>query len=80
MVNWKVTATTLYCKAVDDEVTILVNKDWSTNCTGYHKYTGTSKEAINQLKKKGRRLKRQLECVGPECQWVTEYKEKLKSE
>ena len=80
MVNWQLTATTIYCDAVDDEVTILVYKDWSTKCTGYNKYGQSSREAINQLKKKGRQLKRRLECVGPECQRVIEYKEKLQSE
>ncbi|MCJ7791782.1 MAG: hypothetical protein MUP49_05195 [Dehalococcoidia bacterium] len=36
--DWQVTATTIYCDAVDDDVTILVYKDWSTKCTGYKKY------------------------------------------
>jgi len=35
---WQVTATAIYCDAVDDEVTILVYKDWSTERTGYKKY------------------------------------------
>ena len=79
MVNWQVTATTIYCDAVDDEVTILVYQDWSTKCTGYNKYGQSSRE-INQLKKKSQPLKRQLGCVGPECQRVIEYKDKLQSE
>jgi len=36
--DWRVTATTIYCHAVDDEVAILVYKDWSTKYTGYKKY------------------------------------------
>ena len=35
MVDWQVTATTIYCDAVDDDVTLLVYKDGSAKCTGY---------------------------------------------
>jgi hypothetical protein len=28
--DWQITATTIYCDAVDDDVTIIVYKDWST--------------------------------------------------
>ena len=38
MVDWKVTATTIHCDAVGDEVTILVYKDGSVKCIGYDKY------------------------------------------
>ncbi len=35
MVNWQITATTIYCEAVSDEVTIMVHKDWSVTCTAH---------------------------------------------
>lgn len=80
MVDWQVTATTIYCDAVDDEVTIIVSKDWSMKCTGYVKYGGTSGDALNLLKKKGKQLKRQLQCAGPECWRLAQYKDKLLAE
>ena len=80
MVNWQVTATTIYCDAVDDEVTLLVYKDWSTKCSGYGKYYQPSKETLNLLKRKSKQLKRRLECEGLECPQVSQYKEKLLSE
>ena len=80
MVDWQVTATTIYCDAVDDEVTVLVYKDWSVKCTGCRKYGEAGKDAVNLLKKKSRQLKRQLACVGLECHRVTQYKEKLLAE
>ena len=80
MVNWQVTATTIYCDAVDDEVTLLVDKDWSAKCTGYQKYGEPSKEMLNLLKRKSKQLKQRLECVGPECSRVIQYKEKLLAE
>lgn len=79
MVNWQVTATTVYCDAVDDEITIMVYKDWVTKCTGYNKYGKTNTEMLNILRKK-RQLKRKLECGGPECDVVLQYKEKLLAE
>ncbi len=69
MVNWQVTATTLYCDTVDDEVTILVYKNWSVKCTGYSN-TG----------KKNNRSKQKSGCTGPNCQRATQYREKLQSE
>ena len=80
MINWQVTATTIYCDAVDDEVTLLVYKDWSVKCTGYRKYSAPSKEILNLLKRKSEQLKRRLECEGPECCQVIQYKEKLFTE
>jgi len=31
MVGWQTTVTTVYCDAVDDEVTIVVYEDWSVS-------------------------------------------------
>jgi len=79
MVNWQVTATTVYCDAVDDEVTIMVYKDWSTKCTGHDKYT-KSRDAEFQLVKRSLQLRRTLKCEGLECGRVNQYKEKLAAE
>jgi hypothetical protein len=76
-----VTATTIYCDAVDDEVTILVYKDWSTKCTGYRKYAESlDKERAKMLQKKGKRLGRNLKCEGPQDYRVTDYRDKLIAE
>jgi len=80
MVNWQITATTIYCDAVDDEVTLLVHKDWTTECIGFKKYGKPSGETSRLLKRKGKQLKRRLECEGPECSRVIRYKEKLLAE
>jgi len=80
MVNWQVTATTIYCDAVDDEVTLMVYKDGSAKCTGYEKYCNPSKEISKLLERKGKQLNRKLECEGLECYRVIQYKEKLFAE
>ena len=79
MVDWQVTATTIYCDAVEDEVTVMVYKDWSVKCTGYEKYTG-SREASADLVKRSVRLKRLVDCEGLDCKRVTGYKERLLAE
>jgi hypothetical protein len=80
MVNWRVTEVTIYCDGVDDDVTIQVYKDGSMKCTGYGIYGEHNKNKANLLKKKSRQLGRQLKCVGPECDRMIQYKDKLFSE
>lgn len=76
--SWQLTAITIYCDAVDDEVTLLVYKDGSAKCTGYSKYGESSKKIPTQRKGKG--LKQQLKCDGPECYRVIQYKDRLFTE
>ena len=79
--DWQVTATSIYCDAVDDDVTIMVYKDWSTKCTGDKKYgENIKREVAKELKRRGKRLGRKLKCEGPECSRVIEYKDKLFAE
>jgi hypothetical protein len=79
--DWQVTATRIYCDAVDDDVTIMVYKDWSVRCTGYKKYVEhLNKETERRLKKKAKRLGRNLGCEGPLDYRVTDYRDKLAAE
>ena len=80
MVNWQVTATTIYCDAVDDEVTLMVYKDGSAKCVGYERYREPDKETAKLMKKKSKGLGRKLECGGSECWRVIQYKDKLFAE
>jgi len=80
LANWQVTATTIYCDAVDDEVTIMVYRDWSAKCTGSDKYSASSREAMKALRKKSKQLKRPLGCTGPGCDRVNKYEEMLSTE
>jgi len=80
MVNWQVTTTTIYCDAVDDDVTVMVYKDGSVKCTGYKKYREPSKETVSLVKEKSRQLNRKLECEGLQCSRVIQYRDKLFAE
>jgi len=80
MVNWQVTATTIYCDAVDDEVTLMVYKDGSIRCTGYHRYYEPDKDAARLMASRGKQVNRKLECEGLECRRVTQYRDKVFAE
>jgi hypothetical protein len=80
MTGWQITAKTIFCDAVDDEVTILVNKDGTAHCTGYSKYTRPNDVTRSLVKKKERLLKKHLQCQGEQCPRVTEYTQKTLAE
>lgn len=81
MTEGELTAKTIYCDAVDDDVTIMVYKDWRTKCTGYEKYgEGLNKETAKMLEKKAGRLGRNLGCEGPLDHRVTDYRDRLVAE
>ena len=79
MVDWQVTAVTIECSAVAEEVTIVVKNDWSAQCTGFDKYT-TSKKASLELTKRSLNMRRVLDCKGMQCPQITAYIQKLQSE
>jgi hypothetical protein len=79
MIDWQITATTILCDAVADQVTILVDADWSVKCTGFEKYTKSRQDTL-VLVKRSLEMKRGLECRGLQCSFISEYKQKLMTE
>ncbi len=77
MVDWLITATTIYCDAVEDEVTFIAGKDGTMKCTGYNVYSSPSKKNIKMIKPKSKRLKKTIRCEGLDCHRIKEYKSKL---
>jgi hypothetical protein len=80
MANWQITAKTLYCEAVEDEVTVLVYKNGSTLCTGCKKYEKPDSITLGLIREKTKNLKRTIKCEGEPCPRVTQYKEKILAE
>jgi hypothetical protein len=76
MADWQVTATTIYCPDVDDEVTLLVYGDGVSKCTAREKYARPDKPTAQSLKKKGKETGKQLVCGGSECRHIIEYRRK----
>ena len=74
--GWQVTATTIFCNEVEDYVTIMVYKDWSSKCTWAAKY----KDAAAGSKIPGKIKGKLGKCPGAECKSITDYRDKLKKE
>ncbi len=73
MTGWQITATTVYCPALQREVTLMVYKDWRVKCTGYEESGGV-------VWTNGHRRKSITMCEGIDCVRITAYKNKLLSE
>ena len=80
MVDWQITAATIYCEDVDDEVTVIVQKDGAVRCVGFGRYSAPDGDTTQLMKQKSRQLNRQLKCTGPECPRVTQYRDRLFAE
>jgi hypothetical protein len=80
MADWQITAATIYCDDVDDEVTVIVQGDGAVRCVGFGKYSERNKDTAGLIKQKSRQLKRQLKCTGPECNRITDYRDRLFAE
>jgi hypothetical protein len=80
MTDWQITAKTIYCDAVDDEVTVIVSQNGSTRCTGCQKYNRPSGITLGMIREKTRHLKRPIKCEGEPCSRVTQYKEQILTE
>ena len=77
MVDWEVTATTIYCEDVDDEVTIIVSGNGTVKCTGVQKYVKVSKETKQELKRKSQQKGKTLLCKDAICTKLPEYRDEL---
>jgi|Deesub1362A_J573_1020465.scaffolds.fasta_scaffold00062_40 hypothetical protein len=71
-------ATTLKCRFIDDNVTIMVHSDWTAMCCWYRQNMEASTGSPVKAK---RQKRRQMEaCKGPQCEHVTEYRDRLLAE
>jgi hypothetical protein len=77
MTDWEITATTVYCEAVDDEVTLIIHRDGTARCTGQQKYAGTNKDKAGLVKKRNQGKGRLAGCSGNDCPIVSRYRDSL---
>ena len=68
MVDWQVTAVTINCDVIAEEVTIIVKNDWLVKCTGFGKLA------------RSRQTRLELGCKGMQCKQITAYVQKLQAE
>jgi hypothetical protein len=79
MVDWQITAKTFVCKAIEEEVTVLIYPDWTVRCIGFEKYVKNRRASL-ELLKRSLNLRKTLECKGLDCPPIVEYKFKLEDE
>ena len=77
MVDWEITATTIYCDAVDDEVTFMVQADGATRCTGLDKYLEPGREVSREMNARSKKLGRKIACEGESCRRTKTYRDEL---
>jgi hypothetical protein len=77
--NWQITATTIFCDRIKDEVTLMVYKDWTYRCAWYGRY---KQKALNDKKSRfDNKINAKIQkCGGPDCPYITGYREKLLNE
>ena len=80
MVDWEVTATTIYCPDVEEEVTLMVTADGTCRCTGHQKYSRPGKDAAGPTKKRSKKSGQKAGCGEVVCRVVTEYRDRLLNE
>jgi hypothetical protein len=76
MADWQITATTIFCEDVDDEVTLLIYGDGTSKCTGQQKYARPDKETAKALKKKNKQTGKTPGCRGADCARISDYRKK----
>ena len=81
MMDWDLTEITIYCDAVGTYVRLMVYGDGCMMCSGYKKYFDSPvKSASEELKKREKKLGKNVRCKGLECSKLVGYKKKLFSE
>ena len=73
MSDWETTATTVYCEAIDDEVTLLFSRDGQVTCTGQQRYQNPDDANARRLAEKSGVAGRKLACTGTGCDLVAKY-------
>ena len=77
--DWQITAVTINCSSVAEEVTVIVKSDGSVKCNGFENLAG-SRNARVELVNRSMTLKRVLDCSGIQCNQIKKYLEKLQTE
>jgi hypothetical protein len=80
MVDWEVTATTIFCEAVDDEVTLIVSGNGAAKCSGQQKYDNSKKDIKKTIANKSKSSGKQFGCKGENCATLKQYRDKMLGE
>ncbi len=75
--KWQKTVTIIHCSYIDESVSIVIQNDWSSECTGYKQFTDPRQH--DKVKNKyDKNFKISVKkCQGPLCKHVVDYRNKL---
>lgn len=73
---WQACVTTIKCEVIDEYVSILVKSDWTSSCTWYKQFKSPPESLKKGKGDKGTRKRIEL-CQGPQCPYVTNYRDQL---
>ncbi len=76
MADWQITATTIYCSDIDDEVTLMLHGDRTVKCSHMPRYANPDKDTARILKQKSRQAGKPLRCLADNCPRLLEYRTK----
>ena len=75
--KWQTAVTTIKCDIIDDYVSIMVQKDWTSKCTWYKQNREPASDGKKRVKR-DKKTRAQIEkCQGPLCSYVTGYRDSL---
>ena len=80
LTDWEVTAATIYCTAIDEEVTLMIYRDGEVNCTGQQRYQNPNRQNTRRLVERSNRTGRQLACSGTSCVKIADYLAEISKE
>ena len=80
MVDWEITANTIFCDDVNDEVTLLISGNGTVKCTGRDKYARPTKYIAREIKQKSKQTGKQIRCLEDTCPRLPQYRDKLLGE
>ena len=75
MTDWQITATTIFCEDVDDEVTLIGYSDGTIKCTGQLRYLKPDKNTLKDFKIKKKQKGLVLGCRD-NCKNIHDYHDK----
>jgi hypothetical protein len=71
--DWQITACTIICDMVADDVTLLVRNDGTYNCTGHQRYGGDTAQSLQNIHDHHRETGRTVSCAGESCKIMIDY-------
>ena len=80
MADWEITATTIFCEDVEDEVTLMVSGNGTIKCTGRQKYARPGKETTREMKNRSQQWGKPIKCLEDDCPRLPLYRDRLLGE